>query len=211
LGADNLTLQLSNLAVDGLAEGSLQSDSPNYQQSLADITSSVADSAKYIFSKTINDTTLSTVSTSPQADVTYLKTAAPYIKSFSVLLADQYQHIADNLNTIGDSGFADQSLQSYFATQASEYQDIFDKTSAITVPQNLKAADAQFISLAMQMQSICDAIAHGTDDPLKASVALDSLGDMYNRYASLLGMYKDILGTVKFDSASLDLINSLSK
>ena len=211
LGADNLTEKLSNLAVDGLAEGSLQSDSPKYQQSLADITSSVADSAKYIFNKTINDTTLATVSTTPQADTIYLKATAPYIKSFGVLLADQYQHVADNLNIIGQSGFTDQSLQSYFATQASQYQDIFDKTSAIAVPQNLKAADAQFISLAMQMHDICDAIAHGANDPIKASVALDSLGDMYNRYVSLIGTYKDVLGKVAFDSASLDMINSLTK
>ena len=211
LSSDNLTQQLSNLAVDGLAEGSLKSDSPNYAQSLADITSSVADSAQYIFGKTIDDSTLSTVDTSTQADVAYLRLITPFMKSFSNLLSDQYQKIADTLNTVGATGFSDPKIQTYFSNQAAQYQDIVDRGSAIIVPVNLKSADAQFLSLALQMHDICDAIVHGTDDPLKASYALDSLGNMYTNYVTALGMYKTALEAMALDPATLNIVNTLSK
>jgi len=193
ISADNLTQQLSELAVDGLAEGSLQSDSPNYEKSLADITSAVADSAKYIFNKEINDSELPIINSSTQANETYLESITPYAQLFGQLLNNQYAHIEENLNAIGQNGFSDSKVKSFFSDQATQYQDILDKVSSISVPKNLKPSISQFLSLVLQMRDICNAVARGNDDPIKASFALDALGGMFDKYTELINEFGNVL------------------
>ncbi len=205
INQDNLTLQFSELTVAGLAEGSLQPDSPNYAQSLASITGSITDSAKYLFNKEVNGDELPEIDTSALSDTTYLKSIAPFTQLFGKLLSDQYAHIADNLNAIGENGFTDPTIKPYFSNQAIQYQEILNKGSNIKVPKNLKTAHTQFLSLALQMRDISDAVAKGDIDPIKASFALDALGNMYEKYLNVMQVYKTVLEIVDFDPSTVNI------
>src|SRR3989344_2594844 len=105
INSDNLTEQLSSLTVAGLAAGDLNPASASYEQTLADITSSVADAGKYLFNKTIAQDSLNIVLGNPTINKNYVKTIAPIIQKFSTTLGTQLDRIVNDLNTIGEKGF----------------------------------------------------------------------------------------------------------
>ncbi len=199
ISADNLTEQFSELTVAGLAEGSLQPDSPDYDQALANITSSIADSAKYIFSKEVSGDSLKTVETSATADAAYLERVAPQLQSLGVLLSAQFEKIPNQLNVIGEIGFADPEIKRFFSEQEKDAQAIFDAGSDITVPKNLKDSHTQLLTLAFQTHEISDAIARGEGDPIKATFALDALGTLPEKYISMIEAYQSALEAINFD------------
>lgn len=201
ISADNLTEQFSELTVAGLAEGSLQPDSPDYDQALADITSSIADSAKYIFSKEVNGDSIKTVETSTTANAAYLERVAPQLQSLGVLLTEQFENIPNHLNTIGEKGFTDPAMKKVYSQQATTTQTVLDTGSNITVPKNLKDAHTQFLTLVFQAHEISAAIAKGEEDPLKATFALDALGTLPEKYISMMEAYQRALGAINFDPA----------
>ncbi len=201
ISADNLTEQFSELTVAGLAEGSLQPDSPDYDQALADITSSIADSAKYIFSKEVNGDSIKTVETSTTADATYLERVAPQLQSLGVLLSRQFENIPNHLNIIGEKGFTDTEMKKLYSEQTNTTQTVLDAGSNISVPQNLKDAHAQFLTLTFQTHEISAAIAKGEEDPIKATFALDALGTLPEKYVSMMESYQSALEAIHFDPA----------
>ena len=207
ISADNLTLELSNLAVAGLAEGSLQADSPNYEKALADITSAIGDSVKYSFNKEISDSEITVVDSNDQTISEYFSTIAPYTQTFGRLINDQLINIPEHMNAIGKNGFGDPKLKSYFSNQAAQYQEIVQKGARIKVPKSLSGANLEFLSLALQMHDVSEAIARGEDDPLKAAFALNAFGDIYDQYLELFEKYETALIAESFDPAKVSLPN----
>ncbi len=199
INEDNLTLQFSELTVAGLAEGSLQPDSPAYAESLADITNSIVDSAKYIFNKEFNDQGLTIITSNKVSNTAYLKSFIPLLRSFGNLMSEQFENIENNMNVIGEKGFEEKNTKTFFSNQASQYQSILNTGVNIKVPSNLKSAHSEFLTLSLQMHEISDAIAQGDVDPIKASFALDALGPMYEKYLDVMQTYNTTLETLDFD------------
>jgi hypothetical protein len=204
INQDNLTQQFSQLTVDGLAEGSLQPDNQKYATSLADITGSIADSAKYLFNKQVSDTIIGVTDSNTQTVKSYLESTAPFTQSFGRLLNDQFKQTPNNLNIIGENGFTN-TIKSYYSDQATQYQNILEKGEAIKTPQNLKSAHAQFLSLVLQMHDISDALANGDIDPIKATFAFKALGGIYDKYFALEKSYIDALDAMHLDPGTINI------
>lgn len=203
IGQDNLTEQFSELTVAGLAEGSLQPDSANYDKALANITGSIVDSGKYLFGKKFNEDELSTIEATAQSNGRFLETVAPKMGRFVDLINDQYSNLGSTLDAIGSNGFS--GLKSYYDNQAAKYKNILNESASIKVPQNLKFQHAEFLSLVMQMYEISNAMAQGDVDPIKASFALDAFGEVYPQYFSLLESYRSAFEAIGLDENSIKI------
>lgn len=206
LSNSNLTQQFSQLAASGIYAGALNPASSSYAQSLSDIVSSVADSSKYTFSKTIDPSSFSVINSNTESEISYLKTTAPLIQQFGTLVGQQFKNLESNLNTIGAKGFGDTSVKAFFASQASAYQTILESGTAVSVPSVFKDSHLHFLTLVQQMQIISDSVVSGDSDPLKASVALNNLGDMYKNFVDLVGDYKDHIDPLNLDPSILNNI-----
>ena len=68
------------------------------------------------------------------------------------------------------------------------------------VPKDFEDAHKHFISIVQRMADISDTISKGDSDPVKASVALSALTDMYqNYYSTLLLEYQDVVKSKGLD------------
>ena len=203
---DNLTEQLSSLTVAGLAAGDLNPASASYEQTLADITSSVADAGKYLFNKTVSQDSLNIVLGNPTVNTNYVKTVIPIIQKFSGALEVQFNRVIDDLNTIGDKGFPEQ-LRNFYAQQAKIFEGISTDTLAVSVPKGFTESHIAFVSLARQMQTLDEAISKGDVDVIKATIALGSLGDIPDKYIAFLDAFVTALEKENVDMDAIE--NSL--
>lgn len=192
LNSDNLTDQLSNLTVDGLAAGALNPASDSYQQSLGDITSSVADSGKYLFNKKVDESSLTLVSGSTQADTAYVQASMPLIQKFSDAMSSDLQNIQTDISVIGDKGFTDQ-MKTYFAGQADAYDELAQEATALSVPKPFSTSHAQFVSIVQQIRDADRALSQGDTDIVKSAFALDATGNVSNSFTDFLNSYVDDL------------------
>ena len=207
INSGNLTDQLSELAASGIYAGALKPDNENYDQTLNDITSSVADSGIYLFNKTIDVSSFNVINGSAQTNTTYVQTTAPLFQQFSNALGNELAHIKDNLLTIGKGGFSD-SVKNFFTQQSTVYASISKTGLTVSVPRPLLKIHTDFMSLSSQMQTISEALANGDKDTVKAALALDALGNMYTKYIDLLSAYGDTLQNISLDN---NLLNNLPK
>ncbi len=202
IGADNLTEQFSELTVAGLAEGSLQPDSPDYDQALADVSNLIADSAKYAFAKVANDDRLHVTNTNNKTITTYLRNLAPLAQNFTQLLQDQYEQLPLSLNHIESGDF--NQIAPFYKTQAEKYQNLVGQGFDMTVPEKLRIQHTAFLSLVLKMEEISKAIAQGNSDPIKASFAFSNFGDAYPEYQDLLESYRSALEASDFNPTELE-------
>lgn len=201
INSDNLTDQLSQLTVAGILAGALNPASASYNQTLADITSSVADSGKYLFNKTVDPDSLMTVIGNVNTNATYVKEVLPLIQKFSNALNNQVGRLTDDLNQVGNKGFNDQ-LKKYYAQQAGTFETLSGDTETMTTPKAFAANQASLISIIRQMYVIDDAIAHGDTDVVKATLAMEALGSVPEKYLEYLSSFIDTIQAEHIDITS---------
>ncbi len=199
ISADNLTEQFSQLAVAGLYSGDLNPDSQNYSKALVDITTSITDSGKYLFNKDETTSSLTVIPSSRESNVVYLNKISPLTRQFQELLVQEYENLIPKLNTIGAKGFIDPTVNKFFSSQALKFGDLIQEATNIPVTQDFKDTHINFIDLMKNMHDINDAIVHGDTDPVKASVALNTLPDVYNNYIDLMKNYWSIVNAKKIN------------
>jgi len=202
INSGNLTDQFSNLTVDGLITGELNPASDSYNQLLGDITSSVLDSGKYLFNQKIDPKTLTTVLGNDSANQSYAENMSLLLQQFSAILADQVNRTISDLNTIGEKGF-DPSLKSYYQDQADNFKDIQDEAVVMIIPKPFASTHVSFLSLVQQMQTIDLALANGDEDIIKATLALQYMGDMPENFLNFINDFMIVLGDEKVDMDSL--------
>ncbi len=190
ISSDNLTEQLSNLTVAGLAAGALNPASASYSQNLADITASVVDSGKYLFNKTVDAHSLNTVPGNDSANATYVQAVAPLMHKFSDSLSAQLGALIDDLNAVGVNGF-DKSFRDRYAEHAELFNSIAESARTMPVPRGFAQSHALFLSVAQQTRAIDEAVAKGDSDVVKATLALESLGDIPEKYLDTLNAFAD--------------------
>ncbi len=193
ISQENLTQEFSDLTVSGIYSGDLKPDSQNYDQALADITAAVADSGKYVFSQKPVTIDLDVISGGTKNDLTYLKNLSPNLDEFEMLLKNQYESLISNLNTIGEKGFSDSTIKNFYTDQAKAQEDLFQQVLKMSVPKEFKDAHLHFLSIIERTGDISAAISNGEADPVKASVGLSALVDMYQNYEILLSEYRDVI------------------
>ncbi len=202
ISSDNLTEQLSSLTLAGLVAGALDPEKDDYAQSLASITGSVMDSGKYLFNKTVDAESLHVVMGNESVNATYAQAVTPVMKEFSTTLAAQLNNLIDDLNLAGEQGFTE-SLRARYAKQASVFGAIADTARNMQVPRSFLQTHLSFTSLVQQMNVIDDAVAKGNTDVVKATLALEALGDVPEKYINLLNTFADTLEKEHIDSSSI--------
>ncbi len=202
INADNLTQQFSDLAASGLLAGDLQPDSPNYAQSLEDITSGVTDSAAYLFNQQVNPDSLSVINPDQETNQHYADEVVKLLGRFTETAKTQYAKNADNLKLIGSSGFANSEIKNFYSSQQSIYSDILNQGMTLRVPRPFLNNHADFLTLVQQMQYISQSIASGDTDPIKAALAFDALRNTYDNLLSVLISFDQIMSDqhVKFST-----------
>lgn len=206
LGNENLTDQMSRLVVSGLYAGALNPASDSYAQALGDISDAVTDTAKNIFKRNIDPSTIATVSDTGQNQVAYVRQFGILAKQFGNLLDQDYASLEANLNTIGEKGFTDPSISQFYSSQAAKSSDLSEQVNALKVPKAFLNNHANFINLVRQMNIIDNAIKDGGADPVKASAAFSELGSFYQNFLDVLNSYAQTTQEQQLDPALLNLI-----
>lgn len=179
ISTDDLTLQFSELAVSGLIAGDLQPESSNYDKSLEQVTTKIADSGRYIFYKEITTNALTLVDTTKSANEKYAQDSMVLFQDFLYNLDAQYSKLEENLNAIGVNGFKDAGVNKFYTDQESKYAKMLQDGMELKTPNSFATAQAQLVTLIQRMNSISEAIRDGERDPVKATLAFDALGDIH--------------------------------
>ena len=202
---DNLTNQISELTASAIYTGALNPDNSSYAQSLNDITSSVTDSGIYLFNKTIDASEFVTTKGDSSANLAHAKAVIPLVQQFNNTLGSQLSRVVSDLKIIENKGFNDQ-IKNYYTSQANIYATLIKSELSLTVPQPFAVAHADLVSLSQQMQAVSEAISHGDQDIVKASLAFDAAGAMIPKYLNFIGTFTDVLESEHVD---MSLLNNL--
>ena len=145
LNNGNLTDKLSNLTLSGLYEGSLTPGGPNYDKSLNGMALAVMDDAAKSLNPEIDLNKLKVISSSKKNQEAYLEEISGPFENFLKNYGDEMKNLQKYLGLIGSNGFNNKDLISYFQTKEQEFQEIFNKTSSLSVPRNWVQSHARFL------------------------------------------------------------------
>lgn len=196
----NLTNKLSKLTLSGLYEGSLRPDSPNYDKSLNDMALAVMDDATNSLSSKIDPTKFQVVGSSKENQEIYLKEISVLFEDFLQNYGDEIKNLQKYLELIGSDGFENKNLIIFFQTKENNFQRIFNTGYSLNIPRNWIQEHAYFLYIVKVLQVVSQSIAQGSDDPVKASVALNTLGDIFENLPKLLGFFTDKIKSENLDS-----------
>ena len=200
----NLTSKVANLSVAGLVEGSLQPDSPEYIQSLSDLSFSIIDDG--LRSLTPSDPShITIVDSSKTNQQQYVYASEKIWEVFLTTFGKEIKDMENKFELTNDGGFENEEYVSYFKSQAVEFQNIADQLTEIKVPQNWEDDHISFYRLMSQMAIFNKAFADANNDSIKAAMALSLLSQIAENFPQLIGNYADkiksegLLGNDLFD------------
>lgn len=184
----NLTQKLSSLTLAGLYEGSLKSDSPNYDKSLNALADMVVDDVVKSMAVDLRNIKLRTTSSDKNSQELYLKEFSKVFEEFSIVYIYEIKNLPKNLEAIDSSGFGDKDLVAQFNASNTQYNKTFTDLSGINVPKNWESQHLVFMKFIGNLIKTSQAISLGTDDPILATAAL-------SRFVSLWETFPDIVET----------------
>ncbi len=200
----NLTSKVANLAVAGLVEGSLQPDSPEYIQSLSDLSFTIIDDG--LRSLTPSDPShIAIVDSSKTNQQQYVYASEKIWEVFLKTFGKEIKDIESKLELTNDGGFENEEYISYFKSEFDEFQNMADQLTEVKVPQNWKDDHISFYRLVSQMAIFNRAFADAKDDAIKAAMALNLLSQIAEGFPQLIWNYADrvrsegLLGNDLFD------------
>lgn len=200
LDNDNLTDKLSKLTLSGLYEGSLKPGSPNYDKSLNDMTLAVMDDAFKNLNPDIDLTKIKTITSNKKNEEIYLREISGPFEDFLKTFGGETMSIQNYLGIIGNSGFDNTEIVSYFQAKEQSFQAIFNKSYSTSVPKNFITAHTYFLHLIKTLQIANNSIAHGSTDPIKASAGLNALGDALGNIPELIDSFTNRVESEKLDN-----------
>lgn len=200
LNNGNLTDKISKLTLSGLYEGSLKPGGPNYDKSLNDMTLAVIDDAAKSLNPDIDLKKIKTINPGKKNEEVYLREVSGPFEDFLKIFGNETSTIQKYLGVIGSNGFGDKDLVSYFQTKELNFKTIFDKAYFLDVPQNWLSKHAYFLHFIKTVQIANNSIAHGSEDPVKASTGLNALGDALENLPELIDSFTNKVKSEKLDN-----------
>ena len=191
----NLTQKLSSLTLAGLYEGSLKSDSPNYDKSLNALADIIADDAKKNMGVDLSNIKLKTINSDKNSQELYLRAFSPIFEEFSIVYVSEIKNLTKNLEIIDSSGFGNKNLLAEFSISNTQYSKTFNDLLRINVPNNWKQNHLVFVRLVGNLIQINQAIHLGEDDPIKATAALTRLVSLWETFPDLVEAYVEKIKT----------------
>ena len=186
----NLTSKVANLSVAGLVEGSLQLDSPEYIQSLSDLSFTIIDDG--LRSLTPSDPPHTTIVDSSKANQQqYVYASEKIWETFLTTFGKEIKDMENKFELTNDGGFENKEYISYFKSESIKFQNIADQLTETKVPQNWKDDHTSFYRVISQMAIFNKAFADAHNDSIKAAMALSLLSQIAENFPQLIGNYAD--------------------
>ena len=196
---NNLTTKLSNLTLSGLYEGSLTPNDPDYDKSLNDMALAVVDDAASNLSSKINPSKFKVVSSTKENQEIYLKEVSVLYTELINNFGEEVVNIQRYLELISSDGFKNKDLINFFQTMGASFQQISERGYSMSVPQNWIQNQTNFLHIVKNLELASNSIANGSDDPVKASAALNTIGESFESLSSLVDSF-----VAKTESAKLN-------
>ncbi len=172
---DNLTKKTSLLMVSGLVEGSLKPDSPNYDQSMNELTLAIEEGAKNSFNVDLAKIKLQTANSDKNSQQAYIEEFSKIFEELLTIFVEQMGDLEDNLIDIGSLGFSDQKVISSFEKASGDYQHVYDKLAQIRVPKEWQPNHLGVVKLAGELSQASRSVVKGKDDPIKSTAGLNKI------------------------------------
>lgn len=205
----NFTYKLSNLTLAGLYEGSLKPDDPNYQQSLEDMAVLIMNEANQTLSPKLSPEEFHLTDPSNDNQETYLNRTSFLFQNFIKIYSNQLVGLRKNLNLIGSKGFDNKETVFPFQVTASELKKISEEILYTPVPSNWVSNHYLFLRTVESLRLANESIANGADDPIRASVGLNFLGEFLE--TGLPQVIRSYTSKMRSEKLNNEFFNSLDK
>jgi len=192
----NLTMKMSQLALAGLVEGSLKSDSSNYKQSLSDLTDTIADDAVTSFQIDVSKINLRIINSDKFSQQNYIEEFSSSYEKLLGTFIEQMLALEENLNNIGAYGMAYGEVTKSFSDSASRYQEIYDELLKMGVPKNWTSSHLGVVKLTEELSQASQSIVSGGNDPIKATVGLNKIVQLWEILPKITEAYSEKIKTL---------------
>lgn len=186
---DNLTMKMSQLALAGLVEGSLKSDSPNYERSLNDLTTIIAEDAFNSFEVDLSKIDLKVVSSDNFSQQKYVEELSPVFEELFMAFIEQMSELENNLNNIGAFGMAHGGVSKSFKGASSRYDKMFDDLVKTSVPTVWRSNHLGILKLVWELSQASKSVVSGANDPIKATVGLNRIVQLWDVFPEVTEAY----------------------
>jgi len=176
---NNLTMKMSQLALAGLVEGSLKTGNPNYKQSIDALADVVAEDTVNSLKVDISQIKLNVIDSDKFSQQNYIEEFSRTYEKFLETFVEQILALEDNLNNIGRYGMANDEVVKSFSGSSSRYQEVYDELLKMNVPKNWKSNHLGIIKLVGELQKASQTIVSGSNDPIKATAALNKIVQLW--------------------------------
>ncbi len=201
----NLTNKLANLALGGLADGSLKSGSPDFAKSLNSLTNSVVDDGVASFIPKQDITKIKTLDSSKESQEAYLQKAGTVFEHFFKTLALESNDIESKIALIDQGGMANPDYIEFFSTKNKEFESVANEWLKIPVPKNWFEEHQSFLDVIVGFSETNKALAGGKDDPVRATVGFNLFVKLVDaNLPAVLQSYSD-----KADAENLPAIDAI--
>lgn len=185
----NLTQKLSSLTLAGLYEGSLKSDSKDYDKSLNTLANMVADDVLKSMAVDLSNIKLKTTSSDKNSQELYLKEFSKIFEEFSIVYISEVKNLPKNLEIIDSSGFGDKDIVAKLNASNTQYNKTFTDLSGINVPKNWESQHLVFIKFIGNLVKTSQAISLGADDPILATAAITRFVSLWETFPNIVESY----------------------
>ena len=192
----NITKKMANLAVAGIAEGSLKPGSPDYEESVDDLTLSIIDDGLRSLSPE-DPPKITTVDPSKENQQKYVYVTETIWELFLKSFIEEMKNLEPKLELTNNGGFNNDEFIIYFSLKSKEFQDIANQLTKVNVPQNWKDEHVNFYRLISKLLISNKALAEANEDTIKATLAFSLLGNAADEFAPLIKRYTDKIDYLK--------------
>ena len=198
----NITDKASKLTIGGLLEGSLSPTNSNYQQTLSDLADGLIDEGVNSLNPQ-NPPTITIVDASKENQERYLVEAERVWQSFIKSFLNEIDNIDNKLELVNNEGYFNSEYIAYFSGKSREFTEIKNNLTKARVPNNWTNEHNYLYILLSQADLANKALADAKSDPIKATVALQFLGNIASNFPEIFQQYADKAKTNNLSGSSI--------
>jgi hypothetical protein len=173
LASKNITEKMANLALGGLAEGTLKKDSPTFNNSVDTLALSVVNDGVDSFMPTLKFSDLKLTEPTKEAQQIYATQMQDIWDKFTKAIYKEIGEMGAKIDYINKGGMANAEYIDYFTSQKIIFRNIAQEALQLPVPKNWTDNQIDFLNLASSIAEINSALAQGKDDPIRATVGFN--------------------------------------
>lgn len=197
---DNLTMKMSQLALAGLYEGSLKPGNPDYEGSLNDLATIVAEDALNSFDIDLSKIDLKFIASDKYSQQQYIEELSPVFEDLFIAFLEQMSELENNLNNIGAFGMIHKDVSNSFEGASSRYDVIFDNLIKMNIPTVWESNHLEITKLVWELSQASRSVVSGTDDPIKAMIGLNRIVQLWDAFPEATEAYSKKIQSLGLNS-----------